>query len=343
MYKNILLALIACLGSTSFASAQVGLGTPVTPETYGDTPGGMSARPVVVGGPEWKTAPRHPVLASIRRVLMAPIRAASAHLMPPRIEEAPTPTRDDVARMVTDGNHSPAEIWAAKVKIDESQARARRAAVKYLATVDCNYYPEAESGLIAALRADRVESVRHEAAVALGNTPTLSNKMLEALNMTALAVELDGNPPETSERVRSAARQSLDRCVIRGLCLPPAAQPIAPTLGFLAPDPYHLQPVAYHQPMYAPTMLPVTQKERQVAETVSTPAKVKTSWIESRPLYHFLHNFTSSRDSNRGSQNEIDPRLRGLAPLGSDASLGIPTAPATRPSLAPLQPYNYRD
>src|SRR5256885_11485017 len=40
------------------------------------------------------------------------------------------------------GSLSPAETTAAKIKADEAGANARRAAVRYLGTVDCHYYPE---------------------------------------------------------------------------------------------------------------------------------------------------------------------------------------------------------
>src|SRR5262249_25016443 len=61
-----------------------------------------------------------------------------------------------------------AEGAAAAIKKDEAEAAARRAAVRYLGTVDCRRWPEAEDGLINALRADRNECVRMEAAFQLG-------------------------------------------------------------------------------------------------------------------------------------------------------------------------------
>ena len=60
-----------------------------------------------------------------------------------------------------------AEGAAARIKADEAEAKARRAAVRYLGTVDCHYWPEAQAALIIALRADRNECVRLEAALAL--------------------------------------------------------------------------------------------------------------------------------------------------------------------------------
>src|SRR5262249_23228318 len=60
-----------------------------------------------------------------------------------------------------------AEGAASQIKADEANAKARRAAVRYLGTVDCNWWPEAQDALVNALRADRNECVRLEAAWAL--------------------------------------------------------------------------------------------------------------------------------------------------------------------------------
>ena len=70
---------------------------------------------------------------------------------------------------------------AAKIKQEEMAAHARCDAVKYLATVDCHWYPEAEAALICALRTDRSECVRYEAAVALNNGCCCTKKTVEAL------------------------------------------------------------------------------------------------------------------------------------------------------------------
>jgi hypothetical protein len=61
-----------------------------------------------------------------------------------------------------------AEGAAARIKADEADAKARREAVRYLGTVDCHYWPEAQDALANSLRADRNECVRFEAALALG-------------------------------------------------------------------------------------------------------------------------------------------------------------------------------
>ena len=161
---------------------QGGLGGPVPTETPAEAT------------PDFKVRPYRPVLNFLMRNRV-PVHTISPVSAPQPIG----PTRDEVARMVQDGGFSPAEITAAKVKLDEIQARSRQAAVKYLATVDCLYYPEAEASLIAALRADRNEAVRSEAATAIGGCRGVTVRSLDALHLTATAQETDGNPAEPSE------------------------------------------------------------------------------------------------------------------------------------------------
>src|SRR5262249_29487967 len=102
---------------------------------------------------------------------------------------------------------------AARIKADEAAAAARRADVRYLGTVDCRRWPEAEAALINALRADRNECVRLEAAWALNRGCCCTRKTIEALALTVSGSERDGNPVESSERVRAAAAASLGNCL----------------------------------------------------------------------------------------------------------------------------------
>jgi len=110
---------------------------------------------------------------------------------------------------------SPAEEAAQKIKADEAQAKARRAAIKYLGTVDCHYFPEAEKALIGGLLNDRNECVRLEAALALGHGCCCTKKTIEALQVTVSGSNKLGNPGETSERVKAAAFAALQRCLAR--------------------------------------------------------------------------------------------------------------------------------
>jgi hypothetical protein len=105
-----------------------------------------------------------------------------------------------------------AEGSAARIKQDEANAKARRAAVRYLGTVDCNYWPEAQKGLINALRADRNECVRFEAALALTRGCCCNKAIIMALTLTVSGSKADGNPAENSERVKSTAAIALEHC-----------------------------------------------------------------------------------------------------------------------------------
>jgi hypothetical protein len=100
---------------------------------------------------------------------------------------------------------------AARIKKDEADAAARRQAVRYLGTVDCSRWPEAEAALINALRGDRNECVRLEAALALRNGCCCTTKIRRALEMTIIG-KADKFPAERSERVKLAAADALAHC-----------------------------------------------------------------------------------------------------------------------------------
>jgi len=315
--KQFLGSLIVLLGSAALACGQTGLGAPATTDGATET---LNER-----GPRI----RRPLFGPFVRTMFAPFRYA---LMAPQPIVEASPTKADVARMVADGGYSPAEITAAKIKIDETQAKQRQAAVRYLASVDCHYYPEAEAGLIAALRADRSESVRYEAAVALGSCKGTTRKILEALNLTALGQETDGNPSESSERVRQAARQSLNRALTNGMAMIPMEMPqMMPTMPMMEWfDPYQIQPTNYYLPLQFPASVPppiASPQERERAATVSVPAKSTPAPSNPRSLVEWIQNYTSPRDQDAARKN-AERHMRGLAPLGSQIDLAIPAAPA---------------
>ena len=101
---------------------------------------------------------------------------------------------------------------AARIKQDEAEAKERRADVRFLGTVDCSRFPEAEKALINALRTDRNECVRLEAAMVLGHGCCCTKAVVNALQLTATGSDKDGNPKERSQRVRDAATCSLNAC-----------------------------------------------------------------------------------------------------------------------------------
>jgi hypothetical protein len=121
-----------------------------------------------------------------------------------------------------------AEGAAARIKASEADAKARRAAVRYLGTVDCKRWPEAQDALKNALRADTNECVRWEAAMALGSGCCCTPETIIALTLTVSGSKEDGNPEERSERVKAAAYFSLEHCLS---CVPvaPKAPPPIPT------------------------------------------------------------------------------------------------------------------
>jgi len=108
----------------------------------------------------------------------------------------------------------PAVKAAAKIKAEAKTLAARREAVRYLGTLDCHWYPEAEAGLIAALRADRSECIRLEAAVALQQRCCCTKKTMAALQVAASGSNRDGNPGERCPRVRWAALEALQSCLL---------------------------------------------------------------------------------------------------------------------------------
>jgi hypothetical protein len=145
---------------------------------------------------------------------LAPIQAFSGGIVQPCC-----PTGPSAADLAAPAD-SP-EGAAARIKADEAGAKARRANVRYLGTVDCRYWPEAKDALIGALRADRNECVRLEAALALGRGCCCNNATMAALTITVTGSDEDGKPPEVSDRVREAAEWALDNCLAH-VCAEPA-------------------------------------------------------------------------------------------------------------------------
>lgn len=144
-------------------------------------------------------------------LLTGPMGAVSggfvSHLCPP----APTPAQ--IAGLENKPNGG-AEAAAAKIQASEADAKARVAAVEYLGTVDCNRFPEAKKGLLAALREDPNECVRFAAARSLNSGCCCDQDVIENLKI-CVAGEKKGGPAETSSRVRAAAFSALQNCLMR--------------------------------------------------------------------------------------------------------------------------------
>ena len=140
---------------------------------------------------------------------MTPFSVLSGGIIPSLCPQ--TPTASDLAQEGAEGT-------AAQIKKDEAGAKARRAAVRYLGTVDCHYWPEVAGELINSLRADKNECVRFEAAMALARGCCCTKETVKALSISAAGTKEDKNPEETSPRVRDAACLALEHCLS---CMPP--------------------------------------------------------------------------------------------------------------------------
>src|SRR5271157_5753119 len=144
-------------------------------------------------------------------LVTGPVGAVSGGFIPPL---CPPPTPQQIAaldKMAPGG----AEATAAKIKASEADAKARVAAVEYLGTVDCSRWKEATKALVSALRADTSECVRYAAARVLNSGCCCNKETIEALKICVAGEDKDGNPPETSIRVKAAAFSALQNCLTR--------------------------------------------------------------------------------------------------------------------------------
>ncbi len=145
-----------------------------------------------------------------------------------------------------------AEGAAARLKADEADAAARRAAIRYMAGADCHYWPEVTEALIGALRSDRNECVRLEAALALGRGCCCNRATMLALTICVSGSTVDGNPSETSDRVKFAAMAALNHCLANFTEVVPAPPPAVGPMPPVTPEhPGEKVPV---QPMPGPAM-----------------------------------------------------------------------------------------
>ena len=157
---------------------------------------------------------------------------------------------------------------ASKIRGEQLDAKKRVKAVKYLGTVDCVAYPEAQAMLVETLQNDKYEIVRLAAAEALGDmmshgkTPRdqrrlrrgtarrydicrgcCNEKALRALAKTAYEMDDHGCPFEPSKRVRDAAIEAIQACGCEDICQQYAQEPTTPI---------PLQPVPAPAPGVAP-------------------------------------------------------------------------------------------
>src|SRR5262249_60260722 len=115
------------------------------------------------------------------------------------------PSKEDMAKPGAEGE-------AATLKADAVEAAARVKAVEYMGTLDCHWNPEAEVGLVKALRTDRNECVRLAAARALNRGCCGTKIIIEALEDCVGGTEKFG-PYENSPRVQAVAMMALEHCL----------------------------------------------------------------------------------------------------------------------------------
>jgi len=155
--------------------------------------------------------------------MMMPMSMMTGGLIGPICPGPNTPNPADIGKSA-----SSAQGAAAKIKAEEAQAKAKIAALEYLATVDCRYYPEAEVAMIAGLRAEKNECVRLAAAKALASGCCCSAKVVKALMMCVDCSTKDGFPAEASELVRAYAYVALERCLRKCVQADPETPPEPP-------------------------------------------------------------------------------------------------------------------
>lgn len=282
-------ALTAVLGSASLALAQFTTAQPLPKGKPLDPPAATAVAPaaakcVVEAAPAADLAPR----VARTRWLSWPRWLHARH----QVVADPcdhcgkvVPTAEELRR-VESGQASMVEVAAAKIKADEAAAPGRRAAIRYLASVKCHYFPEAEAALVAALRADRNECVRLDAAQALADCCCCTPRTMEALLMAVSGSERDGNPAEVSLRVKSAANQALQRYAAQGMQVPhpdtlPAATQPAPQTA----PPKELQLTNFTTPPLTvrPVTTAITQAELHFAETAGVRAAAGSSIPKGAP------------------------------------------------------------
>jgi hypothetical protein len=279
--------------------------------------------------------------------MLKPASAMSGGLLP---QCCPKVLNEDAlakaAKEGPDAAKGDAQAAAAKIAKDEAEAKERRAAVRYLGTVDCHYWGDvAEPALIASLRTDRNECVRWEAAMALGNGCCCTKKTIAALTLSVYGVEkegltvagafvdgqrveiTDGAPVETSERVKAAALMALQHCLscysetaTPGPEKPPERPPEKP----IAQAPATFQPAVYSKPPVEAKSLPqMVLTARQITTTpTSVGAPVNTPSSNHTLAGVFSNAFGSSSRQVDGSAIAGDvqpmsapsPRYSGLLP-----------------------------
>jgi hypothetical protein len=148
----------------------------------------------------------------VNNITTGPLAGVTGGFIPSLCPPAPTASQIAALNQQAPGG---AQATAAKIQASEAEAKARAAAVEYLGTVDCTRWKEATTALKNALRADPNECVRYAAARALNSGCCCNKDTIAALKICVAGEDTDGNPPETSARVKAAAFNALQNCLMK--------------------------------------------------------------------------------------------------------------------------------
>lgn len=281
MSRSTVCALVALALSYSSVNAQIP-GIPAVPGVPSAAAPATGAAPAAPPSNIWSMLCMTPAqkqacqqkLCSMQAVqflggALTPVSALSGGLLP---SCCPGPNSANPADLLKPADS--AEGAAARIKKNEADAKARRAACRYLATVDCKRYPEAEAALIHSLRADENECVRYEAAIGFATGCCCTKRVLEALVLTVSGKKTN-DPAEASPRVRAAAAVALERC-LRCYCEVDAQTPADKPLEKAKPaGKARLQP----DPLVEEgrTVLAEYKKQRQPAPPAAKPVVAATT------------------------------------------------------------------
>ncbi len=196
-----LIVMLVLLSTATAANAQVPVAPVVAAPVAAPAAGGFWSS-VCASCAAKKAALSNSPLCKLLKNALGPLSALTGGIVPGQVG----PSAQELAAPGTVGA-------AAKIKQDQAQAAKRRDAVRFLGTIDCHWYPEAEAGLVAALRIDRSECVRFEAARSLSRGCCCTKTTVEALSICVAGDDRDGNPAENSLRVQLMALEALQRCM----------------------------------------------------------------------------------------------------------------------------------
>jgi hypothetical protein len=241
---------------------------------------------------------------------------------------------------------------AARIKKEEAEAEARRAAVRYLGTVSCCYFPGAEKALIGSLRGDTSECVRWEAALALGSSCCCTKNTIQALADCVSGVEKGGFTAEISPRVKVAAEVALQHCLECYKEVVEAKEPekkpkgSTPTKPETAPPPVPmarldpaLQQMIYYDQVESKSMAEIVVSARQVLAQLKEKQAAKVpSATKAQPTVLLA----GVRSAYNIVTNAIKQPPKPAAASGADGDRLVPqagraTAVASRPPLIELE------